>query len=121
MDPAYISTLAALTGSAIGALASFATTWTTQDSQARAARRAQERAHREALHGVFIQEESRLFVLLRTTITLSAQSKAAATRNMSFSQAGHTLEPTLCPNISVGSSSAPSLITITSISPTGRQ
>jgi hypothetical protein len=62
MDPAYISTLAALTGSAIGALASFATTWTTQASQARATQRAQERAHREALYGEFIREASRLFV-----------------------------------------------------------
>jgi len=44
MDAAYISTVAALAGSAIGALASFATSWVTQSSQAHAAQRAQDRA-----------------------------------------------------------------------------
>jgi len=58
----YISAVFALAGSAIGALASFVTTWAAQVSQARAARRMQDRAHREALYGEFIQEASRLFV-----------------------------------------------------------
>jgi hypothetical protein len=62
MDAAYISTVAALAGSAIGALGSFATTWVTQSSQARAAQRAQDRARREALYGEFISEASKLFV-----------------------------------------------------------
>ena len=62
MDASYLSTLAALAGSAIGALASFATTWATQSSQARAAQRGQARAHREELYGEFIREASRLFV-----------------------------------------------------------
>ena len=62
MDASYTSALFALAGSAIGALASFATTWATQASQARAARRMQDRAHREQLYGEFIREASRLFV-----------------------------------------------------------
>ena len=62
MEASYISAVFALAGSAIGALASFVTTWATQASQARAARRMQDRAHREALYGEFIQEASRLFV-----------------------------------------------------------
>jgi hypothetical protein len=62
MDASYIPAVFALAGSAIGALASFVTTWATQSSQARAARRLQDRAHREELYGDFIQEASRLFV-----------------------------------------------------------
>lgn len=62
MDTSYIPALSALAGSAIGALASFVTTWGTQISQARAARRMQDRARREKLYGDFIQEASRLFV-----------------------------------------------------------
>jgi hypothetical protein len=61
MDAAYISTLAALAGSAIGALASFATTWVTQYSQTHATLRMQDRARREALYGEFIREASKLF------------------------------------------------------------
>jgi hypothetical protein len=62
MDASLIPALSALAGSAIGALASFVTTWSTQASQARAARRMQDRAHKEELYGEFIQEASRLFV-----------------------------------------------------------
>ena len=61
MEAAYISTVAALAGSAIGALASFATTWVTQYSQTRATLRLQDRARREALYGEFIREASKLF------------------------------------------------------------
>ncbi|GLS43788.1 hypothetical protein [Methylobacterium brachythecii] len=61
MDAAYISALAALSGSAIGALASFATTWLTQHAQARATLLVQDRARREALYGEFIREASTLF------------------------------------------------------------
>jgi hypothetical protein len=62
MDAAYISALAALAGSSIGALASLATTWLSQHSQARAVQREKDRARREALYGEFIREASRLFV-----------------------------------------------------------
>jgi hypothetical protein len=61
MDNAYISAIAALAGSAIGALASFATTWLTQHAQERAQRFAQAIARREHLYGEFIEEASRLF------------------------------------------------------------
>lgn len=62
MNAAYISAIAALAGSAIGALTSLVTTWLAQHSQARATLRAQDRARREALYGDFIREASKLFV-----------------------------------------------------------
>jgi hypothetical protein len=55
-----MTAIAALAGSAIGALASFATTWLTQHSQARAQRFAQAMARREHLYGEFIDEASKL-------------------------------------------------------------
>lgn len=61
MDAPYVSALAALAGSAIGALASFATTWLTQHAQERATLLVQDRARREALYGEFIREASSLF------------------------------------------------------------
>jgi hypothetical protein len=61
MDTTYFSAVAALAGSAIGALASVATTWVTQFSQARATQRLQDRARREALYSEFIREASKLF------------------------------------------------------------
>jgi hypothetical protein len=61
MNNAYIPALAALAGSAIGALASFATTWLTQHAQERAQRYAQAMTLREQLYGGFIEEASKLF------------------------------------------------------------
>jgi hypothetical protein len=61
MNNAYISAIAALAGSGIGAVASFATTWLTQDAQARAQRFAQAMTPRERLYGEFIEEASKLF------------------------------------------------------------
>jgi HAMP domain-containing protein len=46
-----ISAFAALAGSAIGAFASFATTWLTQHQQERATRLTQEMSRRERLYG----------------------------------------------------------------------
>jgi hypothetical protein len=61
MDNAYMSAIAALAGSAIGALASFATTWLTQHAQERGQRFAQAMARREHLYTEFIEEASKLF------------------------------------------------------------
>lgn len=61
MNAAYVSAIAALAGSAIGALASFATSWLTQSYQDRTQRMAQESTRRERLFGEFIDEASRLF------------------------------------------------------------
>ena len=60
MDAAYISALAALAGTAIGGLTSFATSWTTQQAQARAQRLAAEREARAALFGRFLDEAAKL-------------------------------------------------------------
>jgi hypothetical protein len=56
-----MSGIAALAGSATGALASFATTWLTQHKQERAQRFAQAMALRHRLYGEFIEEAAKLF------------------------------------------------------------
>ncbi|HEX5325732.1 MAG TPA: hypothetical protein VFW75_03600, partial [Acetobacteraceae bacterium] len=61
MEAAYISALAALAGTAIGGLTSFATSWTTQQAQARSQRLAAERDARAALFGKFLDEAARLY------------------------------------------------------------
>jgi hypothetical protein len=61
MDAAYVSAFAALAGTAIGGLTSFATSWTTQQSQARAQRLAAERDSRAALFGKFLDEAAKLY------------------------------------------------------------
>ena len=61
MDAAYISAFAALAGTAIGGLTSFATSWTTQQAQARAQRLAAERDNRAALFGRFLDEAAKLY------------------------------------------------------------
>src|SRR4030081_2362958 len=61
MNNAYMSAIAALAGSAVGALASFATTWLTLHSHERAERFAQAMIRRELLYGEFIEEASKLF------------------------------------------------------------
>jgi len=61
MEAAYISALAALAGTAIGGLTSFATSWTTQQAQARAQRLAAERDARAALFGRLLDEAAKLY------------------------------------------------------------
>ena len=61
MDAAYISAFAALAGTAIGGLASFATSWATQHAQTRAQRLANERESRAALFGRFLDEAAKLY------------------------------------------------------------
>ena len=61
MEAAYISALAALAGSAIGGLTTFATSWMTQQAQSRAQRVANEKEKREALFGKFLDEAAKLY------------------------------------------------------------
>ncbi len=61
MDGATISALAALAGSVVGGLTALATSWLTQQTQARAQENAQDRTAREALYSDFIVEASRLY------------------------------------------------------------
>ena len=70
VDAAYLSAISALSGSAIGAFASLATTWLTQHNQNESRRRAQEQARRERLFAEFIDLSSRVFIdaLLQTSI-----------------------------------------------------
>ncbi len=61
VNAAYLSALSALAGSAIGALASFMTTWLTQHYQSRSQRIAQEASRREKLYGDFIDQAATVF------------------------------------------------------------
>jgi hypothetical protein len=60
MDAATISALAALGGAFIGGLTSFATSWLTQQRQAKAQQLAHQLTKREELYKAFIEEASRL-------------------------------------------------------------
>lgn len=62
MDPALIAALAAVAGSTVGGLASFATTYITQRHQIRRERLMRELERREALYGEFIVQAAELFV-----------------------------------------------------------
>ena len=70
MTSAYISAIAALCGSVIGALVSIATTWLTQHHQDESRRRAQEYTRRERIFVEFIDLSSKAHVdaLLETSI-----------------------------------------------------
>jgi hypothetical protein len=59
MNAGYVSALAALAGSIIGALTSLTASWLTQHVQLRAQRVAQDLTRREALYKDFIEEASR--------------------------------------------------------------
>ena len=66
MDPAIqsalIPALAAISGSIVGGLASFATTYFTQRNQAHRDLMARDVAHREELYSQFIKEATNLYV-----------------------------------------------------------
>ena len=61
MDGPMLSAAAALGGSLIGALTSFATTWLAQTHQRRVQRELQEITRRERLFGDFIMQASELY------------------------------------------------------------
>jgi hypothetical protein len=62
MGDAYLTAIAALAGSAIGALASLGTTWLNQHAQERARRLAELRGRRAQLYEEFMDEASKLYV-----------------------------------------------------------
>ena len=61
MNPAYLPAVAALAGSAIGGLTSFASAWLTQQHQARANRLSRDKARRRKVYKQFIDEASKLY------------------------------------------------------------
>src|SRR5262245_44084026 len=61
MKPAYLSAFAALAGSTIGGLTSFASAWLTQRRQDRASRISGAKAKRQKLYKQFIDEASKLY------------------------------------------------------------
>src|SRR5215510_10127895 len=61
MNPSYLPALAALAGSAIGGLTSFASAWLTQHHQERTNRLSREKTRRRKLYNQFIDEASRLY------------------------------------------------------------
>jgi hypothetical protein len=61
VNPAYLSAVAALAGSAIGGLTSLGSAWLTQQRQDRVARLSQNKARRRKLYRQFIDEASKLY------------------------------------------------------------
>ena len=61
MNTGYLPAFAALAGSAIGGLTSFASAWLTQRHQARAKRLSGEKASRQNLYKQFIDEAAKLY------------------------------------------------------------
>ncbi len=61
MNPAFLPALAALAGSAIGGLTSFASAWLTQRHQDRANRISREKTRRQKVYKQFIDEASKLY------------------------------------------------------------
>jgi hypothetical protein len=61
MNTAYIPAFAALAGSAVGGLTSFASAWLTQHHQNRAKRLSSEKIRRQELYKQFIDEASKLY------------------------------------------------------------
>ncbi len=61
MNPNYVPALAALAGSAIGGMTSFASAWLNRARQDRATRLSQDKARRQKLYMLFIDEASKLY------------------------------------------------------------
>jgi hypothetical protein len=92
MDSASISAFAALGGALIGGLTSFATSWLTQQTQARAQQLEHKLTRREELYKDFIEEASRLYAdslvhdtpdvsqLIRLYVMISRMRILASTR-----------------------------------------
>ena len=80
MDSAYLPALAALAGSATGGLTSLASAWLTLRRQGRATRLSRERARRQKLYKLFIDEASKLYAdaLVHDAAEVSALVRAYA-------------------------------------------
>ncbi len=61
MDTAYISAIAALSGSVIGGLTSLAAAWVSQNAQARTQLLLESKSRRQELYKAFIEEASKLY------------------------------------------------------------
>jgi hypothetical protein len=61
VDPAYISALAALSGSIIGGLTSLGASWVSQNAQARTHLLLESKSRRQELYKAFIEEASKLY------------------------------------------------------------
>jgi hypothetical protein len=61
MDTAYISALAALSGSIIGGLTSLGASWVSQNAQARTQQLLEDKSRRQELYKAFIEEALKLY------------------------------------------------------------
>ncbi len=61
MDSAYVSAMAALSGSVVGGVTSLAASWLSQSAQVRANQLVQDKSRRQDLYKAFIEEASRIF------------------------------------------------------------
>jgi hypothetical protein len=78
MDPAYLSALSALAGSAIGGVTSLVASWLTQHVQFGAQERAKDMSRREELYRHFIEEASRWYADAFTHNAESGYSQSLA-------------------------------------------
>ena len=69
MNPAYLSTLAALSGSAVGGLTSFLSSWLGQSTQLRAQVFLNDKSRRQELYREFVDEASKGYIDSITTNT----------------------------------------------------
>ena len=74
METAYISAIAALSGSIIGGLTSLAASWVSQNTQARTQMLLESKSRRQELYKAFIEEASKLYG--DALVTDSAQDSA---------------------------------------------
>jgi len=80
MDSTYLPAVAALAGSAIGGLTSFASAWLTQRHQDHANRLSRDKARRQKLYRQFIEEASKLYAdaLVHDDLQISTLVRAYA-------------------------------------------
>ena len=79
MNAAYVSAIAALAGSVIGGLTTFAAAWVTQRQQSNVQWLLQEKTRRQELYRQFIEDASKLYVdaLLHDQVPIPHASHSA--------------------------------------------